>query len=270
LERGGLAVVGSRKPDPESEDYAKHVGRWAASADVQIVSGAARGVDATAMLACVDAGGTALGIVAEPLLRLSTRTEFRDAILQKRLCLISSFDPEAAFTVGNAMGRNRWIYALADRGLVVACSEDRGGTWAGAIEAIERGVDVYVKTGNAARPGNEALVRRGAHPAPEDLADILHGQPSTRADAQPQAPFSAMTPSGDLFATAAAPAILALLDRPRSAAEIAEALGVVKKQADMWLGRLVADQRVVKQRAKFRRASAADPMQSSLFTDEQP
>ncbi|MGC8486301.1 MAG: DNA-processing protein DprA, partial [Candidatus Baltobacteraceae bacterium] len=166
LERGGLAVVGTRKPDESSEQYTAHVGAWAASAGVQIVSGAARGVDERSMLSCVNAGGTALGIVAESLFKLSTRRDFRDAILSGNLTLISSFDPDAGFTVANAMGRNRWIYALADRALVVACSEGRGGTWAGAIEALKQGVSVFVRTGNPARPGNEALVARGAIPAP--------------------------------------------------------------------------------------------------------
>lgn len=263
LERGGLAVVGSRKPDPESETYATEVGHWAASAGVQIVSGAARGVDATAMLACADAGGTALGVVAEPLLRLSTRSEFRNAILQRRLCLISSFDPEAAFTVGNAMARNRWIYALADRGLVVACSEDRGGTWAGAIDAIQRGVDVYVKTGNPARPGNDALVRRGGIPAPHDLGEAFEQRVIKAAATDEATVFSSMRTVGDAYSLIV-PALLALFDEPRTATQVAEELNIVKKQADVWLSRLVSDGKLVKQGSKFRRVQTIET-QPTLF-----
>lgn len=86
-------------------------------------------------------------------------------------------DPEAGFSVGRAIGCNRWIYALADRALVVACSEGKGGTWAGAVEALRSGAEAYVKTGNPERPGNGALARHGVVPVPSDLDEMLHRQP---------------------------------------------------------------------------------------------
>jgi predicted Rossmann fold nucleotide-binding protein DprA/Smf involved in DNA uptake len=183
LERGGVAVVGSRKPEPSSAAYTEAAGRWAAASGMQVVSGAARGVDELAMLACADVGGTSLGVVAESLLQQSTRRQFRDPIIGGRLTLISSFDPEAPFSVGNAMARNRWIYALADRGLVVACSKESGGTWAGAIEALRRGFPVYARRGNPDRPGNEALIEHGARPIEDDFSLLMRDEPAPVAAA---------------------------------------------------------------------------------------
>lgn len=262
LERGGLAVVGSRKPDESSAQYTAHVGRWAAQSGVQIVSGAARGVDETAMLVCAQAGGTALGVVAESLLKLSTRREFREAILSGCLTLISSFDPDAGFSVPNAMARNRWIYAMAERALVVACSEGRGGTWAGAIEALRRDVPVYVRTGNPERPGNDALIRRGALAAPDDLSALWTQE--HRLPVQPSfAPLSSVPQSADLYAVVA-PELLRLLQQPLTAKQLAETAGLTKSQADAWLKRLLDEGRIEKVKATFR-AVGRSHEQPALF-----
>ena len=268
LERGGLAVVGSRKPDESSRRYTTDVGRWAAAAGVQIVSGAARGVDERSMLACVGAGGTALGIVAESLLKLSTRRDFRDAILSERLTLISSFDPETGFNVGNAMGRNRWIYALADHALVVACSEGRGGTWAGAIEALRRGVCVYVRTGNPDRPGNEKLLDHGATRAPETLSSVLLkpliSPEKTLSMLQlevPSTPLAAsVAPRVDIYEIVV-PELLRHLREPITKSHFAASARLLQAQADAWLRRLLSEGHIDKAKTLYR---SAHPWNDSL------
>ena len=270
LERGGLAVVGSRKPDESSEKYTTFVGSWAASAGVQIVSGAARGVDEGSMISCVNAGGTALGIVADSLLKLSMRRDFREAILAENLTLISSFDPDAGFSVPNAMARNRWIYALADRALVVACSEGRGGTWAGAVEALKHGVSLYVRTGNPARPGNEALVVRGAMSAPADLDELWKSDTSApqpfRSSPNTSLPLSLIPQDGDAYVLVA-PLLLHLLVVPMDAKQLAASAGLTKSQTDAWLRRLIAEGRVKKVKATYRAMTEAAPStdQPTLF-----
>lgn len=246
LDAGGLAVVGSRDPDPMSVDFTRRIGRWAADAHVQIVSGAARGVDELSMLSCTANGGTALGVVAESLLRQSTRREFRTEILANRLTLISSYDPEAPFTASNAMGRNRWIYALADRGLVIACNQGRGGTWTGAVEALKHGVTVFVKTGNPQRPGNDALLSYGALPVPPDLTALLghHREPLAGAALSSELP-------SDIFSSAV-PIILAALSEPKTVKELAGTIDLTQGQLKIWLARLAANGEVVKAGARYR------------------
>jgi predicted Rossmann fold nucleotide-binding protein DprA/Smf involved in DNA uptake len=53
------------------------------------------------------------------------------------LCLVTPFSPNAGFSIGAAMGRNRLIYCLADYAIVVASDAESGGTWAGATEALK-------------------------------------------------------------------------------------------------------------------------------------
>ena len=170
LSRGGLAVVGSRDVDAAGEDFTKRAAASAAREAMQVVSGGARGVDQLAMLAAIEAGGTVVGVLADSLLRSATSGQAREAIQDGRLTLVSAFDPEAGFNVGNAMQRNKHIYALADFGLVVSSGFNEGGTWSGAIEQLEKLhlTPIFVRAGDAVPEGNRQLLRHGALPFPSE------------------------------------------------------------------------------------------------------
>jgi DNA processing protein len=172
LDGGGLAVVGSRNADDELLDYAVNVGRLAAKAGKAIVSGGAKGIDRSAMFGGLDGGGRAIGVLSDSLERSAMNRENRDQIIDSRLVLVSPYDPSAGFNVGNAMQRNKLIYALADAALVVSSDLDKGGTWAGATEQLDRlrMVPVYVRSRPKSSAGIDALLRKGAvaWPDPED------------------------------------------------------------------------------------------------------
>lgn len=169
LYKGGLAIVGSRNIDDEAIEYTQRIVELCASQEMQIVSGGARGVDQASMLGCVNAGGTSLGILADSLTKASVASQYREAIKQGRLTLISPYHPEASFSVGNAMGRNKYIYALADYALVISSSLEKGGTWAGAVEALEKikSIPVFVRNEGNIPEGNLKLLQLGAYPFPE-------------------------------------------------------------------------------------------------------
>jgi hypothetical protein len=69
----------------------------------------------------------------------------------------------AGFNVGNAMQRNKQIYALADFGLVVSSGFNEGGTWAGAVEQLEKLhlAPLFVREAGEVPTGNRELLRRG-------------------------------------------------------------------------------------------------------------
>lgn len=169
FDREGLAVVGSRNADDALLAYAAGVGGLAAAAGVVLVSGGARGIDEAATGGALAAGGTAVSLLAEGLESRAMRRENRSAIAEGRLLLLSPYDPNAAFNVGNAMQRNKLIYALSDAALVVCSDAGRGGTWAGAQEQLDtlRLVPVYVRATGTRRDGLEALRAKGAQPWPE-------------------------------------------------------------------------------------------------------
>lgn len=173
LSRGGLAIVGSRNADDDALDFTRRVSRTCAEQSIQVVSGGARGVDSEALLACLDAGGNAVSVLADSLARAALSRKYREALLDERLALVSAYDPASGFDRGNAMGRNKYIYALADHALVVS-SETEGGTWAGATEALRQGrTPVFVRDTGDIPEGNRKLRDKGAKAfPPEPWADL--------------------------------------------------------------------------------------------------
>lgn len=163
LQVGGVGVVGSRNVGREAMEAAAEVARLAVRERIPVVSGAARGIDQTAMAAALEAGGQVVGIPADAMSKLLREPHVRSAILDGALCLASPFAPGAGFSVGNAMSRNKLIYALSRVTLVVTSDDGTGGTWAGAVEALQKKITpVAVWMGPGAGPGNAKLVRRGA------------------------------------------------------------------------------------------------------------
>lgn len=177
LNSGGIAVVGSRDATDADMSFADGIGREAATQGTSIISGGARGIDQSAMLGALQSEGTAVGVLADSLLRSATSSAYRKHLMANDLVLISPFSPEAGFNVGNAMARNKYIYCLADAAIVVSCTREKGGAWAGAIEDLKAGwVPLWVKRSIDRSSGNEDLVQQGGQYLPDlplQLKDLI-------------------------------------------------------------------------------------------------
>jgi predicted Rossmann fold nucleotide-binding protein DprA/Smf involved in DNA uptake len=178
LNRGGLAVVGSRDRTEEDGDFARRVGEHCAQEGIAVISGAAKGIDRDAMTGALEVGGSALGVLAEGLAKTATSGQYRAGLVSDHLTLVSSFDPDSRWFAYNAMERNKLLYGLSDAALVVASSADSGGTWAGATEALKLGkVKLFVKATGVLSPGNPKLMHMGGVPFPaepwEDLRSLF-------------------------------------------------------------------------------------------------
>ena len=298
LDSGGLAVVGSRNVDDDLIAYTEGVGQLAAEARRTLVSGGARGIDQAAMRGALDAGGTVACVLADRLERAATHRGHRDALMDDRLVLICPYDPAAGFLVGHAMQRNKLIYALADAALVVSAEFEKGGTWAGAVEQLDRHrfVSVYVRATGEMGKGLDGLLEHGAKPwpNPDDAAALcsLLDAPSEAGPAPRPAPLVRVAQSDQAPANDAPPAqaatppavelgpgdgltpaekllavveglLLPYLAEPRTEADIAEALDVQKPQARVWLKRLVDDGRIERLSRPVRYREATP----SLFPD---
>jgi len=162
LDVGVLAIIGSRDINEADEAFAKNIAIQAAQEGMNVVSGGARGVDKTAMQSALEADGTAVGVLANGLLKTALSSTWRTYIKRKQLCLITSYSPEAGFNRGNAMGRNKYIYCLSDFALVVQSAKGSGGTWAGATENLKKQWATLFVQGDTSSPGLEDLAKRGA------------------------------------------------------------------------------------------------------------
>jgi predicted Rossmann fold nucleotide-binding protein DprA/Smf involved in DNA uptake len=205
LNSGGLAVVGSRNAADDDLQYTRQLGAAAANQGHTVVSGGARGVDEAAMLGALESEGTAIGILADSLLRACSSSKYRRHLLAKNLVLISTFHPEAGFNAGNAMQRNKYIYCLSDAALVVH-SGAKGGTWSGATENLKkRWVPLWVKPTGDAAAGNEGLAKQGGRWVAENVRDVIisdlfleQAAPSSaKADLLPLVESSVESPTED-------------------------------------------------------------------------
>jgi predicted Rossmann fold nucleotide-binding protein DprA/Smf involved in DNA uptake len=304
LGTGGLAVVGSRNALPDQLRYAEEVGALAAKFARKVVSGGARGIDQAAMRGALTAGGEVAAVLADGLERAVLNRDNRNLLLNRQLVLISPYDPAVGFNVGNAMHRNKVVYALSDAALVVNCDHQSGGTWAGAIEQLEKRhlVPIYVRTGSQVGRGLEALEAKGALPwrnprSAEEFVRLLDSSDvapsvSSRRPALPLFEEStaaleprgapegentvlvpvelpedspaAKAPADELFATVRA--LVRRMEGALSEAELAELLQVSKAQAKAWVGRLI-DEGVVERQSKPVRYRVASTVgrQESLF-----
>ena len=172
LNEPGVAVVGSRKAGEQDLQRSRLLGARAAASGFSLISGGARGVDETAMLGSLEAEGTAVGILADDLLRAATSAKYRRYLLKDELVLISPFYPEAGFNAGNAMQRNKYIYCLAEAAIAVH-SGTKGGTWEGVQENLkQQWVPMYVLPSTDSEAGNAALVAKGAQGLNEELTKL--------------------------------------------------------------------------------------------------
>ena len=289
LDSGGLAVVGSRNVDDALVEYTQGIGRLTAKAREMLISGGARGIDQAAMRGALEAGGTVAGVLADSLEKTAMNREHRNMLMGGQLVLISPYDPAAGFNVGNAMQRNKLIYALADAALVVSSDLNKGGTWAGATEQLDKlqFVPVYVRSTGELGKGLDGLRKKGAlaWPNPKDVDDLraaLHvelpheqeplvqndllfnaPERDTGADETQEAPQVSVEVATELALPVETVGqslaeelfgkvrelLLRFLKTPRKEAEIATELQVANSQAKEWLQRLI-DEGIVEKRTK--------------------
>ena len=121
--------MGSREIDEAGAKVATAVALEAVSMGRPVVSGGARGVDQLAMNAAFGANGSVVGVLADSLIGRIRKPDVLQALDSGNTCLITQQAPSSGFSPAGAMNRNKLIYALADVTVVVAATEDTGGTW---------------------------------------------------------------------------------------------------------------------------------------------
>lgn len=130
LERPAIAVVGSRTPTRQTQDFAIQAGIAAAQQGFVLVSGNAQGVDQLAQDAALYHGGSVISVVADQLAAREKR---------KNVLYLSELDYDAEFSAARALSRNRVIHCLGQKVLVAQCRLGKGGTWNGTANNLKKG-----------------------------------------------------------------------------------------------------------------------------------
>jgi DNA processing protein len=179
LLRPAAAVVGSRDHSSYGAAACRALTSAAAEAGVTIVSGMARGLDAVAHIAALDAGGATVGVLGNGLgvIYPAANRALYERVASQGL-LLSEFPPGERPHVGSFPRRNRLISGLSRVTVVVEAAIGSGALiTAGA--ALDQGREVMGVPGNitsALSAGSNRLIRDGAAPVLE-LGDILQHFP---------------------------------------------------------------------------------------------
>ena len=170
-----VAIVGSRTHTRYGAEACRLFAAGAARAGVVVASGMARGLDAVAHTACLDADGGTVGVLGNGLgvVYPSANRALYDRVASEG-CLLTEFPPGDKPSAGSFPRRNRLISGLARCTLVVEAGK-RSGALITADCALEQGREVLTVPGPITSPasaGCNRLIQTGAKPA-LGLRDLL-------------------------------------------------------------------------------------------------
>ena len=174
LSRPAAAIVGSRDHTPYGAAAARLLTSGVARAAV-VVSGMARGLDAIAHEAALEAGGTTVGVLGNGfgVVYPAANRELYERVSREG-CLVSELPPGERPRVSTFPRRNRIIAGLAGVTVIVEAAVNSGALIT-ADCALEQGRSVLAVPGpitSSTSEGCNKLIQQGAKPA-LCVADIL-------------------------------------------------------------------------------------------------
>ena len=163
-----VAMVGSRAHTRYGAEVCRHLASGVARRGVAVVSGMARGLDAIAHTAALDAGGGTVGVLGNGLgvVYPAANRRLYDRVAGDG-CLLTEYRPGERPHAGSFPRRNRLISGLA-RATVVIEARDGSGALITADCALAQGREVLAVPGPITSPvsnGCNRLIQAGAKPA---------------------------------------------------------------------------------------------------------
>lgn len=174
-ERPAIGIVGARKSSVYGNTAARRLGYQLERGGAIVVSGFAKGIDASAMEGALLAGNRVVGVLGcgvDVLYPKANRALYEE--IRFRGCLLSEYAPGTPPYASNFPIRNRIISGLCDGVLVVEAAKVSGSLIT-ARHALEQGRDVFAVPGtidSEGSSGSNHLLKEGAGLV-ETGADIL-------------------------------------------------------------------------------------------------
>ncbi len=169
LQEDAVAIVGSRSAGKAALEFTDHIAKKSVKEYKVVVSGFAKGVDQQALDSAIEANGKSIIVLPQGILTFQSGfKKYYEPIVNGDVMVLSTFFPKAGWDVGLAMARNVYIYGLAKE-IYVAESDEKGGTWSGAMDGLRNKRTVYVRVPEKnEKNANLKLVRLGATPVKMD------------------------------------------------------------------------------------------------------
>ena len=170
-----LAVVGTRGASWYGKKMSRLLSTELVQAGFTVISGLARGIDAAAHLAAIEANGRTIAVLGSGLLRIfpAEHKGLSQRVIEHG-ALVSEFHPEAEPLPGNFPRRNRIISGLS-LGVLVVESPRKGGSIVTARLATEQNKEVFAVPGPVDQEnsrGCHSLIKDGAKLV-ENIDDII-------------------------------------------------------------------------------------------------
>ena len=165
LKETSIAIVGSRKANDDSLEFTKNVAQNAVKNYEVVVSGFAKGVDRTALEKTLEAHGRSIIVLPQGIMTFGSGfKKYYSQLIDGDILVLSTYHPKAPWSVGLAMGRNVYIYGLAEK-IYVAESDAKGGTWSGVVDGLKKGREIFVRVLETdENNANDLLIMKGALP----------------------------------------------------------------------------------------------------------
>ncbi|HIC89289.1 MAG TPA: DNA-protecting protein DprA [Anaerolineae bacterium] len=181
-----LAVVGTRRATVYGKEVTRRIVTGLAQAGVTIISGLARGIDAQAHRAALEAGGRTIAVLGSgvDIIYPPEHRHLAQEIL-KAGALVSEYPLGTKPEASNFPPRNRIISGLS-RGVIIVEAGLKSGALITADYAAEQGRDVFAVPGSILQrssAGTNRLIRDGAIPV-LDVNDVLEELNLTQIEVQ--------------------------------------------------------------------------------------
>ena len=165
MKENSIAIVGSRKAEDISLEFADNVAKTASKDYKVVVSGFAKGVDKQALDSAIKYKGQSIIVLPQGITTFGSGfKKYYKQIIAGDVLVLSTFFPKAPWSVQLAMARNPIIYGLAKE-IYVAESSEKGGTWSGVVDGLRKGRSIYVRTPlENEKNANNILIQKGAIP----------------------------------------------------------------------------------------------------------
>tara|TARA_B100000959_G_C14935965_1_gene605741 strand:+ start:350 stop:1450 length:1101 start_codon:yes stop_codon:yes gene_type:complete len=165
LKETSIAIVGSRKANDTSLEFTKNIAQNAVKNYEVVVSGFAKGVDRTALEETLEAHGKSIIVLPQGIMTFGSGfKKYYSQLIDGDILVVSTYHPKVPWSVGLAMGRNVYIYGLAEK-IFVAESDSKGGTWSGVVDGLNKGREIFVRVvENDEDNANDLLIMKGATP----------------------------------------------------------------------------------------------------------
>lgn len=166
MDMPAVGFCGSRDASSQGIEFTIDAAQQVAQQSWVVVSGNARGIDEVAHQTALQNGGATLIVAPSGILDIRLRESYRNLVNNQNSLVISEFQPNARWSIANAMTRNRTICALSNA-LIIVESGLEGGTFEAGKFALKLGARLFVAdyaspSVNAA--GNQFFLQRGAEP----------------------------------------------------------------------------------------------------------